>query len=458
MARKKKESDEETDVEVFPEQQLAEHRQSPRPTRSFSIVGRVLFGLLVIVLLLGGVGGWAATAPLSGAVIASGSVVVDKNVKKVQHRDGGIVSKIHVRNGDPVKAGQVIIELDDTQIRAELGVIRAQLTELIARKSRLTAEIDDLNEILFPADFHESSSQAKQVAEAQKRLFAQSRSNMESRKEQLNWQIKQLKEEIVGLEAQRTAKSEQLEIMEKELAAIQTLHEKQLTSITRVYALQREVKRFRGEHGGLTAQIARANGKISEVKLQILSVEDMARLDALRELRTAEEKIAELSEREIATQDRLTRTRLTAPKSGFAHELAVHTIGGVITAAETVLVIVPADAPLTIEARVAPIDIDQMSVGMQANLRFSAFNQQTTPELEGRVVHVSADVTTDRNSSEQYYTARIEIDPSSRQKLKDLVLQPGMPVEVFMSTGTRTAFSYLLKPVTDQIHRAFREQ
>ncbi len=434
-------------------------RPSPAlSARPFSIRGRVIFGTLVVGSLLLGAGGWAATAPLSGAVIASGSIVVEKNVKKVQHRDGGIVSKISVKNGDRVEAGQVIIELDDTQIRAELGVVQAQLTELIARKARLSAEVDGLDQITFPQDFDNTGAQAQQVIEGQKRLFAQTRSNLESRKEQLNLQIQQLDEEIAGIEAQRNAKRDQLVLLKKELAEIQGLYEKKLTSVTRVYSLQREVTRLHGEHGGLTAQTARAKGKISEVRLQILSVEDTARLDAQRELQTTEAKIAELSEREIAAKDRLARTRLTAPKSGLAHELAVHTVGGVITSAETVLVIVPANAPLTIEAKIAPVDIDQVTVGMTANLRFSAFNQQTTPELTGRVVHVSADVTTDPQTSQQYYSARIELDSGSDEKLGDLVLLPGMPVEAFLSTGARTALSYLMKPISDQFYRAFREE
>lgn len=446
------------DTEMIRTEQSGNSHSAAPSIRSFSIRGQVIFGILVVSSLVFGAGGWAATAPLSGAVIASGSIVVDKNVKKVQHRDGGIVSKINVKNGDRVEAGQVIIELDDTQIRAELGVVRAQLTELIARKTRLSAEVNGLDQLEFPQGFENSGPQAMQVMESKRRLFAQSRFNLESRKQQLALQIEQLREEITGIKAQRDAKRDQLAILRRELAEVQKLFEKQLTSVTRVYSLQREVTRLHGEYGGLTAQTARVKGKIGEIKLQILSVEDTSRLEAQRELQTTEAKIAELSEREIAAQDRLSRTQLTAPKSGIAHELAVHTIGGVITSAETVLVIVPADTALTIEARIAPVDIDQMSNGMPATLRFSAFNQQTTPEVTGRVVHVSADVTTDEQTSLKYYSARIELDPGAQDKLGDLKLLPGMPVEAFLSTGVRTALSYLVKPVTDQFLRAFREE
>ncbi|MGI9381520.1 MAG: HlyD family type I secretion periplasmic adaptor subunit [Methyloligellaceae bacterium] len=417
-----------------------------------------MFGTLVIGLLVAGIGGWAATAELSGAVIASGTVVVEKHVKKVQHRDGGIVAKIHVKNGDRVEAGQVIVVLDDTQIRAELGIVKAQLTELTARKARLSAEVDGLSHVVFPEGFVDSGPHAKHVAAGERRLFSSTRSNQKSQKEQLQLQIGQLEQEISGIEAQRKSKKVQLEIIELELAQIKHLHEQQLTSVTRLYALQRESERLRGDYGGLVAQIARSKGKISEINLQILAIEQTARLQAQRELRTGEAKIAELREREIAAKDRLKRTKLHAPQSGIVHELAAHTIGGVITSAEAVLLIVPENEKLTIEARVAQIDIDQVTVGRPAKLRFSAFNQQTTPELEGRVVHVSADVTTDDRTSQTYYVTRVEIDPSSREKIRDLDLLPGMPVEVFISTGARTALSYLSKPITDQFRRAFREE
>ena len=428
---------------------------SPNEKR-FAIGGRVLFGSTVIGLLAIVVGAWAATAELTGAVIAPGSVVVEKNVKKLQHRDGGIVSEIHVKNGDLVKAGQVMIVLDDTQIRAELAVVRGQLTELTARKSRLDAEVESKAEIVFPPGFEQSSDHAKSVAVGERRLFVEGRNNTKSQKQQLALRIEQLKEEIEGVEAQLTAKQIQLSLIRKELEKIRTLYGKKLTSVTRLYSLEREESRLRGEHGGLISQKARTRGKISEIRVQILSIDQSARLQAQRERRSAEAKISELREREIAAADRLTRTKLFAPQSGVVHELAVHTIGGVISSAETVVVIVPAGERLTVEARFAPVDIDQVVVGRKARLRFSAFNQRTTPEIEGRIVHISADVSTDPKTSQQFYLGRVEMDAESRTQLKDLELLPGMPVEVFVSTGARTALSYLAKPVTDQFNRAFR--
>jgi len=269
--------------------------------------------------------------------------------------------------------------------------------------------------------------------------------------------IDQLQHEINGIESQRVAKHGQLVLIRKELEKITGLYEKKLTSVTRLYALEREEKRLTGEYAGLTAQIARTKGKISETRVQMLAAEQSAKLDAQRELRSTDAKLNELREREIAAADRLRRTVLYAPQSGVVHELAVHTIGGVITSAETVMTIVPADERLTIEARFAPVDIDQINIGRKARLRFSAFNQRTTPEVTGRIVHVSADVSSDPKSSQQYYVGRVKMDADAREALKDLELIPGMPVEVFVSTGSRTALSYLSKPVTDQFNRAFRE-
>ena len=425
--------------------------------KTFSIRGRVLLGTVFMAGLLIGAGGWSAKAKLSSAVIAPGSVVVEKNVKSVQHPDGGIVSKINVTDGDRVKPGQVLLELDSTQIKAELGIVRAQLTELTARKSRLTAEITGLEKVIFPEGFEEAGEHNRAVAEGERRLFDETRTNLQSQEDQLALQIEQLQQEIEGIKAQRDAKQGQLDIMNNELSQVTKLYEKKLVSVTRIYGLKREAKRLSGESGGLQSQMARANGKISEIKLQILSVRQTARLNAQRDLRSIEAKMAELVEREIAATDRLARTKLLAPQAGIVHELSAHTIGGVITAAQTVLEIVPADERLTIEARIAPVDIDQVSIGRTAKLHFSAFSQEQTPELHGRVVHVSADVARDEDTAQSYYVARVEVTEESAEKLKSLELVPGMPVEIFISTGARTALSYILKPLTDQFNRAFRE-
>jgi len=424
---------------------------------SFSIRRHVLFAASVIAFLVLCVGGWAATANLTGAVIASGTFVVERNVKKVQHSYGGIVAEINVKNGDAVGAGEVLIRLDDTQIRAEIGIVRSQLTELRARSARLEAERENRESLVMPAGFAGSSESAAAVAAGEIRLFTENLRTRENQKQQLKLRIEQLEEEITGLSLQRQAKAGETELIRRELEQVRMLHQKQLTPVSRVYAMERDEMRLGGEHGGLVAQIARARGQISEIRVQILAVDENVRAQAQRELRSIEAKLAELAEREVATLDKLKRIDLRAPQEGVVHELAVHTVGGVITAAEQVMLIVPKEDNLTIQARISPADIDQVMIGRPAKLRLSAFNQQATPELSGRVTQVAADITVDPKNGMSHYVVRLEMDEKDRRTVDDLKLVPGMPVEVFMATGTRTALSYLAKPITDQMSRAFRE-
>jgi len=425
--------------------------------KRFAISKHVVFASLVMLMLVGGLGGWAAMASLQGAVIAPGTFVVERNVKKVQHNYGGIVSEINVKNGDLVEAGQVLLRLDPTQILAEIGIIKSQIIELTARRARLSAERDNLPTVVFPTGFIEQSSDARAAADGEVRLFEENSRTRESQKEQLRLRVEQLEEEIRGLSAQRDAKNGEIKIIRQELAQVRNLYDKQLTAVSRVYAMQREEQRLSGELGGLIAQIARAKGQISEIKVQILAVDENARAQAQRELRMIEAKLPELAERETAALDRLRRVDIRAPQKGIVHELAVHTIGGVVTAAEQIMLIVPEEDNLTIEARIAPTDVDQVVVGRPAKLRLSAFNQQTTPEVTGRVIQVSADVTVDPKTGQNYYLARLEMDERKLRAIGDVTLVPGMPVEVFISTGERTALSYLAKPLMDQMNRAFRE-
>ena len=423
----------------------------------FSIARHVIFASTTLAVLVFGVGGWAATAMIGGAVIAPGTFVVERNVKKVQHSYGGIVSEIAVKNGDRVEGGSVLLRFDATQIRAELGVIRSQVLEMSARAVRLTAERDGRTRLVFSDEFMARGADALAAAEGETRLFDETRRAKDSQKEQLRHKIEQSKEEIIGLTGQKDAKAGEITIIKKELNSVRGLHEKHLTPVTRVYAMERETMRLGGEHGGLLAQIARARSQISEVEVQILAIDENVRAQAQRELRAIEAKLAELAEREIATTDKLRRIDIRAPQKGIVHELSVHTIGGVVTAAEQIMLIVPEEENLTVQARIAPNDIDQVAIGRSARLRLTAFAQQKTPELDARVVHMSADVTTDPKTGQAHYVVRLEMDDKARRTIADLKLVPGMPVEVYMATGDRTALSYLAKPFADQMNRAFRE-
>ncbi len=428
------------------------------PDTAYRLGPLVLWGVTLGILLIFGVGGWAATTRLTGAVIAVGTVAVDQNLKSIQHRDGGIVSEISVREGDTVAEGQVLIRLEDAQTRAELSIVKSQLVELLARRARLLAERDDLPEIDFPQELRSGDSAVAEVTTGARRLFEGQRASRESQRQQLALGIEQIGDEIEGLLAQRRSKAEEAGLSAIEQARIAELIDRKLTESARLYTVNREVTQLSGQLGEIDAEIARARTRISEINLQIIAIDETSRTEAQRELSLVETRIAELRDRQFAIEDRLSRTDIRAPISGTVNELSIHTVGGVVSAAEVLVTIVPADARLWVEARVPPASIDQVSMSQMARLRFSAFNHRTTPELEGRIAHVSAATSRDTGTGETYFVARVTLDDAELQKLGDQHLIPGMPVEVYLTTDERTALSYLVKPVTDQFSRAFRER
>ncbi|WP_054311745.1 HlyD family type I secretion periplasmic adaptor subunit [Mesorhizobium sp. 1M-11] len=410
------------------------------------------------VLLIGGVGGIAAMTELSGAVIAPGSLVVDSNVKKVQHPTGGVVAKINVREGDQVEAGSVLLQLDETVTRANLSIVDNSLDELSLRVARLEAERDNLETLnVSSLKFSKDPTDLAKLISGEHSLFQLRKEARLGQKAQLRERIAQLNEQIGGLTQQRDAKREEIKLIAKELDGIRSLWAQKLVSIERMTALEREAVRLEGEFGQLTASIAQAKGQVAEINLQIIQIDQDMRSEVAAELRDARAKIGEMTERKVAAEDALKRIDLRSPQSGVVHQLSTHTVGGVISAGEQIMLIVPVADRLTVEARVAPQDIDQVSVGQDASLHLSSFSRQTTPVLNGLVTRVSADLTTDQRTGAAYYTARIEIPADEVKKLDQLTLTPGMPVEVFLSTGERTMISYLMKPLSDQISRAFRE-
>ena len=431
---------------------------SAEPDRSFRLGSRVLAGSLLGLLLVGGAGGWAATAQLAGAVIAQGVVKVDQNLKAIQHRDGGIVSEITVREGDFVAEGQIMLRLDDAQTRAELSIVRTQQMELKARKARLVAERDLLQVIEFPAELTASAGAFSAITHGETRLFDGNARNRASQKEQLQLGIEQLGEEINGMEAQQASKTDEIALVQEEHDKVKALAEKRIIDSSRVYTTDRELARLKGELGEIDAGIARAKVRMSEIRLQIIAIDETARTEAQQELSGVDQKLSELNEQRVAIEDRLSRTDIRAPLSGTVNELSVHTVGGVITPAEQLITIVPEDAELKIEVRLSPTDIDQISIGQPTRLRFSTFNQRTTPELDGTIAYISAATSTDRSTGQIYYVGDVAVSPGELAKLGDNKLLPGMPVEAYLSTDQRTAMSYLSKPFADQFNRAFREQ
>ena len=416
---------------------------------------RLLVGLLLVVVMVASVGGWAATTPIGGAVIASGFVVVESNIKKVQHPTGGIVAEITVKNGNLVNAGDVLVSLDDTQARANLGIVASQLVQLSGRKARLEAERDQTDHVRFPAGFVISGEDAVAIMEGEKRLFEARQSVKNGQIAQFTERIGQLRQEIKGITAQRDAKAEEVELMREELERLEGMRKKDLVPTTRTLQAQRDLTRLRGEWGAHVAQIARSQGQISETELQIIAVTQNMQTDASKELREIEARIAELLERKIAAEDQLKRIYLRAPQTGYVHDLTVHTIGGVIGPGESVMTIVPTHETLSVEARIGTADIDQVAVGQVAVLRFPALNQRTTPEIKGTVSRVGADLSKDPQANAVYFTLRISVADNDRDAFK---LVPGMPVEAFISTHERTALSYLMKPISDQVTKAFRER
>jgi len=433
------------------------------PTRSavqHSIRRHLLLGVTFIAVLGAGVGGWAATTDIAGAVVTPGLVVVESNVKKVQHPTGGIVGEIRVREGDRVKAGDLIMRLDETLTRANLSIVVKSLDELAARQARLEAERDSLAAMSLPESLQARAGlpEVARLMQGEETLFQLRRAAREGQKSQLQERSLQLAEEVRGLTAQEGAKRREIELIKQELEGVHDLWRRNLVPITRLTALEREAARLEGERGQIIAGIAQAKGKMTETGLQITQIDQDLRSEVAKELREIQAKSAELVERKVAAEDQLRRVDIRAPLDGVIHQLDVHTVGGVIRAGDTIALVVPDADMLTVEAKVEPQDIDQVRIGQLATLRLSAFSQHSTPELNGTVSRISADLTTDQRTGVGFYTIRIALDDAERQKLGDLRLLPGMPVEAFVKTADRTVLSYLVKPLTDQVAKAFREE
>jgi HlyD family type I secretion membrane fusion protein len=421
------------------------------------IRSRVYTGTLASILLVGAFGGWAATAELSGAVIAAGQVKVDKDLRSIQHLDGGIIREIAVKKGDAIKAGQVLFRLDDTQTRAEMQIVRSQLTELLAKQARLVAERDGLMVMAEIADPLELGVNVSDAMRGETRLFKGNMQTRESQKKQLQLGIDQLDLEISALSAQSGANISELKLVQDESDKLQDLQRRKLIENNRVYSNSRDLTRLKGDKGNIAANIARSQVRKNELIVNLQSVDENIRTEAQKQHSEIEPRIAELKQRLGAIKDRLSRMEIRSPLSGTVNEISVNTIGGVITPAQKLLTIVPEDAKLQVEVRLQPSDIDQIYVGQESKIRFSAFTSRQTPELFGNVVFVSPATTSDQATGQVYYVAQLEIADSEYAKLQGKKLVPGMPVEAFVQTESRTALSYLAKPFLDQFTKAFRE-
>ncbi|KAF0677306.1 HlyD family type I secretion periplasmic adaptor subunit [Profundibacterium mesophilum] len=430
-------------------------------TRIWSARGPLLLGFMALLLLVAGFGTWSTFTQISGAIVAPGQIEVERNRQVVQHPDGGVVDEILVSEGDEVTAGEVLIRLDSTLLRARFETAESQLYEFMARRARLEAELDGATEITFPAELREAADarpELRELLEGQERLFAARAESQRKSEEQLAGRSTQIERQIEGIEAQQAALTSQIELIGEELSSQQSLLDRGLAQASRVLSLQREDARLRGSVGDLTAKAAEAAERIAEIEIELLQLDNRRREEAITQIRDLQFREVEFRETRDTLKEQLDRLEITAPVSGIVYGLTVFAERSVIRPADTVLYLIPQDRPLLIAAQVLPIHVDQVHVGQEVILRFPAFDARTTPELTGTVRQLSADAFTDDTTRSTFYRAEIDLLPGQIERLgATRVLIPGMPVEAFLRTADRTPIAYLVKPLTDYFTKAFRE-
>lgn len=420
----------------------------------------VFVGGLALVLLVGGFGYWAFTSQLAGAVVTSGTLEVDQKRQVVQHPDGGVVADILVDEGDKVEAGDRLVLLDDTLLKSELTIVDGQLYELMARRARLGAERDKDETIEFDDRLLEAAAKSetiRDIVDGQVSLFNTRKISIEQEVSQLRKRQQQMGNQIDGLDAQKEALEAQLLLIEEELRDQQILLDKGLAQASRILALRREQAGLRGRIGELIASRAESEGRITELDIQILRIETQNIEDAITRLRDLRYQEIELAERRNSILERLSRLEIRSPVSGVVYGLQVFAERSVIQAAQPVLYVVPQDSPLIISARINTINVDEVFPGQPVRLRFSSFNSRTTPELDGQVMKVSPDAFTDETTGQTYYLAEIALLQGELAKLENLEVIPGMPVETFIQTKSRTPIAYLVQPFMEYFNKAFRE-
>jgi HlyD family secretion protein len=420
----------------------------------------IIIGMIGLSFLVGGFGTWATFAGIAGAVIAGGQIEVEQNRQVIQHPDGGVVSTIDVAEGDRVEVGQVLIRLDPMELASELTIVENQLFEMIARRGRLEAERDGGATIVFDPLLQEiaaSRAEALELMDGQARLLEARRTTSQNEREQLNKRRLQIGDQIGGLAAQQKSLRRQAELIAEERAGQQILRDKGLTQTSRLLALQREEASLGGTLGDLIAQTAQAEGRQTEIDIELLKLDASLREEAITTLRDLQYRELELREKRHALSSRLNRLDITSPVSGVVYGLEVFAPRSVLRPAQPALYIVPQDRPLVISARVRTTDIDLVFPGPEVTLRFSALDQRTTPELLGDVRQISPDAFEDEATRDTYYRVRITLSKTQLARLPDgVTLVPGMPVEVFFQTGDRTPIAFLVKPLSDYFARAFR--
>lgn len=430
-------------------------------TKKWSAARPVIIGFVGMIVLFGGFGTWAVTSNIAGAVVASGKIEVDRNRQVVQHETGGVVAEILVDEGDTVAAGQLLIRLDPQQLASQRVIAEGQLYELMARRGRLEAERDDKAEILFEDELiaiGQINPDLQELMDGQQNLFVARRATIVQQIDQLSKRRDQIGAQIGGIDAQEVALKRQLELIEEELGSQQSLLDKGLAQASTVLSLQREQARLGGQIGELVATKAEAGERSTEIDIEVLKLGTDGREEAITSLRDLRYRELELVEQRSALVAEIDRLNIRAPVSGIIYGLLVQTPRSVIRPADPLMYLVPQDRPLVIAARVLPTNVDQIVVGQEVNLRMSALDQRTTPELVGKVIQISADALDDQATGQTFFRAEIALNPGEMVKLPEgTILLPGMPVEAFIRTGDRTPMAYLVKPMSDYFARAFRE-
>ncbi|WP_109310985.1 HlyD family type I secretion periplasmic adaptor subunit [Ruegeria sp. AU67] len=437
---------------------MQDKTNNPRPVWRITIPA--LVGFAALGILVGGLGVWAVNTRLAGAIISQGIIEVESNRQVIEHPDGGVVGEIYVRDGDAVTSGELLLRLDDTFLSSEKTIVEAQLFELLARRARLEVERDSANAEALATRLAEIQQQENidpDLIAGQQRLFEARLNTLDQQTEQLGKQTVQIESEIDGTEAQLVSLRRQVELIQTELDDQQSLLQRGLTQASRVSALQREEASLTGDIGRLEAATARLGGEISATEIAIVELEATRREEAITTLRDIQSQIAELAERRLSLDTRLSRLDIRAPVSGTVYGSQVFALQSVIQPAEPMMYLVPQDTPLVVAARVDAIHVDQLHVGQRVLLRFPAFNQRETPEIDGQVMNVSADTFTDENTGQTFYRAEVVPQDGQVDRLKGQELLPGMPVETLIKTDERTPMSYLVKPLADYFNRAFRE-
>ncbi|MGR3713853.1 MAG: HlyD family type I secretion periplasmic adaptor subunit [Shimia sp.] len=435
--------------------------QNGNARKNFSVIRPMIVGVLALLVLVGGFGAWSVMTEISGAIIASGRVEVDRNRQVVQHLDGGVVTELNVYEGDVVEVGQLLLRLDGALLESELTVVEDQLWEIIARRGRLEAERDGLEAIEFEDLLLETAKSDEDVAGivvGQRNLFGARRDTMEQATNQLDKQVVQIRNQIEGIQAQTVALNRQLELILVELIDQQQLLDKGLAQATRVLALQREEASLAGRVGELTASRAQAEGRITEIDIEKLKLSTGRREEAITTLRDLRYRELGLIENRDSILAQLSRLDIRSPVAGVVYGMQVFALQSVIRPADPVLYVVPQDRPLVVASQVPTIHVDQVYPGQEVNLRFSAFDQRTTPELVGRVTQISADAFQDDATGVAYYRTEIVLAEGEIDKLPaNVALIPGMPVDAYLRTQDRTPLAYLVKPLSDYFVKAFRE-